>query len=198
MPGQRMPEQNMMPTPNSQMPGGTGYDDSMSSSSVLPTPESDQDVNTKAPVDRTSTTPAPQDLHLPDAAEKRSAETKSQAETKPAAQPSSRPSPPQPAAPEAPLPKPNQTPPVTPVPEPTPGSGSYYPPTQPSDASPLPANGSAQSPAYNASRSYTLQRQPVFVRNASRPNNPQTQQWHPAAPARESNLIGPIGYDVQQ
>jgi hypothetical protein len=36
------------------------------------------------------------------------------------------------------------------------------------------------------------------MRNASRPNNPQTQQWQPAAPARESQLIGPIGYDVQQ
>ena len=81
---------------------------------------------------------------------------------------------------------------MTPVPGPTPNSGSYYPATQPVDAYTLPANGSTQRSAYNNARSYTPQRQPVFVRNASRPNNPQPQQ---AAPARENSLIGPIGYE---
>jgi hypothetical protein len=36
------------------------------------------------------------------------------------------------------------------------------------------------------------------MRNASRPNNPHQLQWQPASQARENNLIGPIGYDVQQ
>jgi hypothetical protein len=52
----------------------------------------------------------------------------------------------------------------------------------------------AARPNYTASRPYNPPRQPVFLRNASRPNNPQ-----PAAtqPATENGLIGPVGYDNQ-
>jgi hypothetical protein len=60
-----------------------------------------------------------------------------------------------------------------------------------------PAYGPAESPVYNG-RPYTPPRQPVFMRNASRPNNPHQLQWQPASQSRENNLIGPIGYDVQQ
>jgi hypothetical protein len=167
------------------MPGGSGYVDSANGTTVLPTPDSDQGTTTTTPSETTPSSPAPQDLSLPGGSQKPAEETK------PAAQPPIPPQPAAPATPEPALPKPAQTPPVTPVPGPTPNSGSYYPSTQPNDAYTLPANGSAQSPAYTMPRSYTPQRQPVFMRNASRPNNPQSQQ----APARENSLIGPVGYD---
>jgi hypothetical protein len=75
-----------------------------------------------------------------------------------------------------------------------PKSGSYYP-SKPGDTYTLPANGSAQNLAYPAPHPYISQRQPVFVRNASKPNKPQSQQSQQATPARENNLIGPIGYE---
>ena len=179
---QGIPANTMMSTPATQMPGGTGYDDSENATTILPTPDSDQGPKPAVPIEATPVPPAPQDLLLPGGAQKHAAETK------PAAQP---PLPPQPAAP---VPKPAETP-AKPVPAPTPNSGSYYPSPQPSDSDTLPATDTAQSSPNPATRSYTSQRQPVFVRNASRPNNPQTQQSRPAAPARESNLIGPIGYE---
>jgi pilus assembly protein CpaC len=191
VPVQGMPTQNMMPTPATQMPGGTGYDDSANGTTVLPTPDADQGANAATTTEAKPATPAPQDLTLPGSAPKPAEETKPAAETKPTAQPPIPPQPAVPSTPDAGLPKPAQTPAVTPVPGPTPNSGSYYPSTQPSGGYTLPANGSAQA----APRSYSPQRQPVFMRNASRPNNPQTQQ---AAPARENSLIGPVGYDVQQ
>jgi pilus assembly protein CpaC len=200
IPVQGMPAQNMMPTPTTQMPGGSGYDDSTSGTAVLPTPESDQDAKDPAPAETTSALPAPQELSLPEStapekSQQPTAETKPAVETKPAAQP---PIPPQPAAPETPSPKPTQTPPVTPVPGPAPNNGSYYPGTLPGGVYQPPANSSAQYPAYTAPRSYSPAHQPVFVRNASRPNNPQPQHSQTAPPARDNSLIGPVGYDVQQ
>lgn len=174
-----------MPTPAGQLPGGAVYDDSANATTVLPTPDSDQETTTTTPSETTSPSPTPQDLSLPGGAQKPAEETK------PAAQPATPPQPAAPATPEPTLPKPAQTPPVTPAPGPSPNSGSYYPATQPNEAYTLPANGSAQSPAYTMPRSYTPQRQPVFMRNASRPNNQQSQP----APARENSLIGPVGYD---
>jgi hypothetical protein len=54
------------------------------------------------------------------------------------------------------------------------------------------------NPPYTATRpSYSPARQPVFLRNATIPNNPQPGQYPPQT-QRESNLIGPVGYDVQQ
>ena len=200
MPVQGMSGQIMMPTAATQMSGGSGYDDSTNINTVLPSPESDSGANA-APTETTSPSPAPPDLTLPEsAATEKSPKPAEQA--KPAAdvfkQTAQPPLPPQPAAPATPdatPPKPAQTPLVTPAPSPKPNSGSYYPATQPEGAYTLPADGPAQSPAYTAARSYTPQRQPIFVRNASRPNNPQTQQSQQAAPARENSLIGPVGYE---
>jgi hypothetical protein len=54
----------------------------------------------------------------------------------------------------------------------------------------------ASVPQYTAPRPYSPPRQPVFMRNASRPNNPQGGTA--AAPAQgQSGLIGPVGYDPQ-
>jgi hypothetical protein len=192
MPVQGMPGQNVLPTPSAQMPGGTGYDDSASTTNVLATPDADQGANAPTPAETKSGSPAPQDLTLPESGPKPAEAPKPVEESKPAANP---PLPPQstaPAATEPSLPKPTQTPPAVPAPTPAPTSGSYYPATQPADAYTLPSDDAAQAPAYNNSRSYTPQRQPVFLRNASRPNN---QQGRPAAPARENSLIGPIGYE---
>jgi pilus assembly protein CpaC len=59
------------------------------------------------------------------------------------------------------------------------------------------ARGPGARSAYTASRPYNPPRQPVFLRNASRPNNPQPAvSRQPAAPG-ENGLIGPIGYDNQ-
>jgi pilus assembly protein CpaC len=198
MPVQGMPGQPMMP--NVQISGGSGYDDSANTTTVLPTPESDPGANAATPTETTLPTPSPQDLKLPDSSTTEKS-PKPAEQTKPdlfkstTAQPPLPPQPSAPATPNAPVPKPAQTQPVTPVPSPAPSSGSYNPATQPSNSYSLPATGSAQGPAYSAARSYAPQRQPVFVRNASRPNNPQTQQSQPAAPARENSLIGPVGYE---
>jgi hypothetical protein len=53
------------------------------------------------------------------------------------------------------------------------------------------------NPAYTAPRPYSPQRQPVFLRNASRPYIPQPANAQPTTPKSESGLIGPVGYDVQ-
>jgi pilus assembly protein CpaC len=52
-------------------------------------------------------------------------------------------------------------------------------------------------PAYTASRPYNPPRKPVFMRNASSPNNPQPSQAQPATTPGQNGLIGPIGYDNQ-
>jgi hypothetical protein len=189
-----MPVQEI-PTPVSQMPGGTGYDDPTSGATILPSPDSDPAAKTAPPVETAPASASPQELALPESAQKPAEETK------PAAQPPLPPpaaSPASPATPEATPPKPGLTPPVGPVPGPTPNSGSYYPSSQPAHAYTPPTNGSAQAPAYSAPHTYSPQRQPVFMRNASKPYNPQAQQSQQAAQARENVLIGPVGYDVQQ
>jgi pilus assembly protein CpaC len=189
--------QNMMPRPATQMPIGTGSEDSSNGTVVLPSPDSEQAAKPEPPVEATSASPAPHDLTLPESA------PKAADETKPAAQP---PLPPQPAAsatPVPPLPKPALTPPTTPVPGPTPNGANIEPmsrgysdearangPYSTTRTAPEGTTSAVAAPA----RIYTAQRQPVFMRNASRPYNPQTQQSQPSAPG----LIGPVGYDVQQ
>jgi pilus assembly protein CpaC len=69
----------------------------------------------------------------------------------------------------------------------------YFQPA-PTYQSPLPPAGSSQ---YTPPGHYTPPRQPVFMRNASRPQIPQPADAGPATPAGENGLIGPIGYDVQ-
>jgi pilus assembly protein CpaC len=58
----------------------------------------------------------------------------------------------------------------------------------------LPPAGSSQS---SAPGPYSPPRQPVFMRNASRPHNPPPAVNQPANPAGENRLIGPVGYDLQ-
>lgn len=195
-----MPMQNMMPTPATQMPGGTGYDDSAHGTTLLPAPE--------ASGDSAAASQTPQDLSLPSSVIT-DKEEKSATETKPAVQPSTPPLPPQPSptAPAAPKPaasnpatspngiqKPTVQPSAPPAPGPAPASGSYTPVPE-SDDLWMPPGGSSAQHSPGAMPHYAPQRQPVFMRNASRPNNPQGQQ---AAAPQGGSLIGPVGYDVQQ
>jgi hypothetical protein len=53
------------------------------------------------------------------------------------------------------------------------------------------------TPEYTAPRPYSRPRQPVFMRNASSPNNPPSSGGQSAPSAGETGLIGPVGYDVQ-
>ncbi len=62
MPVEGMPTQNMMPTPATQLPGGTGYDDSANGTDILPSPDSDQSPTTATPAEATLTSPAPRNL----------------------------------------------------------------------------------------------------------------------------------------
>jgi hypothetical protein len=195
-----MPVQNMAPTPSTQMPGGTGYDDSANGTTLLPSPE--------AAGDAASASPAPQDLSLPSSVITDQAD-KPAADSKPAAQPALPPIPPQPS-PTAPMPPkpasvnpatspngvqtPTVQPPSAPAAVPAPASGTYAPAPESNDDLWMPPSGSAQATP-GALPHYAPQRQPVFMRNASRPNNRQGQQ--PGA-TRENGLIGPVGYDVQQ
>jgi hypothetical protein len=59
------------------------------------------------------------------------------------------------------------------------------------------ARGPGARPAYTASRPYNPPRQPVFLRNASRPNNPQQATSRQTAAPGENGLIGDVGYDNQ-
>lgn len=52
-------------------------------------------------------------------------------------------------------------------------------------------------PAYTSPRPYSPPRQPVFVRNAVNPNNPQPASTPANTSVGENGLIGPVGYDVQ-
>lgn len=55
----------------------------------------------------------------------------------------------------------------------------------------------AGEPQYSASRPYSIPRQPVYMRNSSKPNNPQPSASGRPAAGSESGLIGPVGYDAQ-
>jgi hypothetical protein len=48
---------------------------------------------------------------------------------------------------------------------------------------------------YTAPRPYSPPYQPVYMRNAPIPNNPQPAVSRPAAAQGQSGLIGPVGYD---
>jgi pilus assembly protein CpaC len=53
------------------------------------------------------------------------------------------------------------------------------------------------NPQTTAPTPYNPPRHPVFMRNASRPNNPHPAAGKPQVRTAENNLIGPVGYDVQ-
>jgi pilus assembly protein CpaC len=50
---------------------------------------------------------------------------------------------------------------------------------------------------YTSPRPYSPTRQPVFMRNATKPNNRQHPVARPAAAPGQSGLFGPVGYDPQ-
>jgi hypothetical protein len=89
-------------------------------------------------------------------------------------------------------------PPQTPAPAPLPTSSRTFQPVEPAQpAGSQPTAGQGGMPQYTAPRPYSPQRQPVFMRNATKPYNPQPQAVQPADQQRENGLIGPVGYDVQ-
>jgi hypothetical protein len=75
------------------------------------------------------------------------------------------------------------------------GKQSYH-------TTPLPPNpfthaaGQGASRAVTPPRPYNPQRPPVFMRNATKPYNPQAERPQPAPQRAENGLIGPVGYDV--
>jgi pilus assembly protein CpaC len=189
------------------LPGGTGYDDSQSGPTTAPVPtnlpprQETLPPASNGPTQQPAALPAPQqgaqnlpeDISLPVEIEDHT--------MPPAAQPAT------PAIPvvapkavtepaQAPLPPQQQAPPTPPTP---PAAAPITPaavtPVEPAadDA----AVGQGGAPSYTTPRPYSPQRQPVFVRNASRPYNPQSTAAPPTAPQRQAGLIGPVGYDVQ-
>lgn len=143
--------------------------------------------------------PAPADISLPGNAASSDKAPKSAPQNSPSPLPKMavppQPSLPQPAAPQQPAAPKSSVPATPPATSPAPTGSSYYDPMTPNSTD---DSAQAITPINSGSRPYALPRQPVFVRNASRPANPQIPQWRPATPPRENSLIGPVGYDVQQ
>ena len=75
------------------------------------------------------------------------------------------------------------------------GSTSSFPPVTPVGA--IPPSIGQGAPTYTAPRPYSPQRQPVFMRNASKSYNPQPAGSQSASPRAPGSLIGPIGYDSE-
>ncbi|MEX0612049.1 MAG: pilus assembly protein N-terminal domain-containing protein [Pirellulales bacterium] len=142
------------------MPGGTGYDESMT-------------ITDQQPQEQVSNSPAPTPANA------------------------------------APMPAPNSAPadvpqPLKNVPDDLPLPGETEQPNNgaPDGArfQPLPTYQlmpSAAMPPHAAPGPYTPPRQPVFMRNASRPHNPQPALPQSAPRQGQTGLIGPVGYDVQ-
>lgn len=181
------------------MPGGTGYDDSSNAAAGTPITVTDQNEKDAAPAEggpvptqlpppgRQELQATPQDITLP----AESDDEKQQEQPKNAEPP---------AAQQPPAGQSGATDlPATAVPQdPIPGGATYYQPMPPfRPAYTAPAVGPRGTSLYTTPRPYSPPRQPVFMRNASRPYNPQPAPTQPAAPQRENSLIGPIGYDVQ-
>jgi hypothetical protein len=93
------------------------------------------------------------------------------------------PSGPAPNAPELELPSDAATPagPLGPGASYTPGGTSY----------------STAGAQYTPPRPYSPTRQPVFVRNATKPHNAQHPAARPASAPAPGGLFGPVGYDPQ-
>jgi len=101
----------------------------------------------------------------------------------------------------------------TPLPPTGPGApveGSMMPENmtlpEPAESKPVPPQASHSSPnaqnrfagvEYTAPRPYSPARAPVFVRNASSPNNPTTSASAVPPEPATGGLIGPIGYDAE-
>jgi pilus assembly protein CpaC len=59
------------------------------------------------------------------------------------------------------------------------------------------AFGASAAPQYTVPRPYSPPRTPVFVRNASSPDNRYVQPEEPAAASSSQGLFGPVGYDAE-
>lgn len=82
------------------------------------------------------------------------------------------------------------------------GTGAYYGPSGANQvAARPPASGPqysvAAAPQYTPPRPYSPSRQPVYVRNATNPNNQQQPAGSTSVRQRQTGLIGPVGYDPQ-
>ena len=171
------------------LPGGTGYDDSPSTPILMPAPSTDPQPQIAPPTEAPNNLPTPPqsgdqstsediDITLPVVTDDQFL-------------------PPHPVAAQ---PASTSVPPAKPVPPPTvppqapqPSDATYFNPFTPT----APQVGQGGMPVYTAPRPYSPQRQPVFMRNASRPYNPQSQHTQPDSQQGQSGLIGPVGYDVQ-
>jgi pilus assembly protein CpaC len=172
------------PTPIMQggtvLPGGTGYDDSSGTPMLVPSPATYLPQPSAPPAANPPAQPTPatppqsgaqntfDDLSLP-VVETEQVETPLPAATAPAAIPPQRP-----AA----------------------GDQSNYPTALPPNPFTKAAAPGAP-PTATAPRPYSPQRRPVFMRNATRPYNPQMQRPAQAQQPSENGLIGPVGYDVE-
>lgn len=189
-------------TDGTTLPGGTGYDDSPNVPPATPSPTTVEGQPGAAPAPATPPQtdlppPAkqgaqtmPEDITLPVGADEPANVEPSNAAAQPAAGDAPT-SPEQPAA---------AAPPASALPSqgPLPNGATYYPPMTPNQpAYSAPGGGLGGSSIYTTPRPYSPQRQPVFMRNASRPYNPQPQSGQPAPSQRGNSLIGPVGYDVQ-
>jgi len=97
------------------------------------------------------------------------------------------------------LPLPVQTPaeagaPSESAPEAAP-DGARYPTTSPTYGAQ--AESRSGQPTYMAARPHNPPRQPVFLRNPSRPQNQPPVATQPATSSAGNGLIGPVGYDNQ-
>jgi pilus assembly protein CpaC len=107
---------------------------------------------------------------------------------------------PTPAPRSLPMMPPQQQMHVQPLPAPT-GAAARGPTTQ----RPVPPvfNMSRQAmrptgvPQYTQPRQYSPQRNPVYVRNVTKPNNPNLADGGAESQPSDSGLIGPVGYDAQ-
>jgi pilus assembly protein CpaC len=81
------------------------------------------------------------------------------------------------------------------LPAESPPDGARYVPSQPNYGAEY--TPTMSNPQTTAPTPYSPPRQPVFMRNASRPNNPHHAAGNPQVRSAQNTLIGPVGYDVQ-
>jgi pilus assembly protein CpaC len=97
-------------------------------------------------------------------------------------------------------PMPSQSPHVQPLPAPT-TPPQMGPTTQQPVDNPAFTGRQAMRPTgvpqYTVPRPYSPQRAPIFVRNASKPNNPTLSDGESQPQPADNGLIGPVGYDAQ-
>jgi pilus assembly protein CpaC len=200
--------QPMQANPPVQLPGGTGYDDAPGVPAIGPAYKVQGDPQpavlpeigpAEAPASAPTPTPAPalppqsgaqnlpEDFSLPVVTDRPIVEsptaTMQQAPMQPQALPATGTQQPAATLPTAPMPS----------------TSTYYGPASgPTQMAPIasPA-GQGVAPSYTGPRPYSPQRQPVFMRNATKPYNPQSSRAATAAPQSGNGLFGPVGYDVE-